>query len=354
MIYFFLALIILLYGSIISLLIYNIHKISFINKIVNKKLSWLLSIVPIIILFLFFNLINSFVIIVHILLFLGLNTIVIKLLKRKISFDIKGLFTIIITIIYLTIGAYLDYHVFETKYDINTNKNLGQQSFKIIQISDSHIGTTFDSNGFKKHLEKIQKIEADIVVITGDFVDDDTKKDDMIKSCNALSLLKPKYGIYFIYGNHDKGYYNNRNFTKDDLENELEKNNVIILKDDVKNINDNIYIIGRKDKSENRKSIQELINNIPKDKYIIDLNHQPNDYQNEMNNVDLVLSGHTHGGQLFPLGIIGRMIGSNDQTYGIEKKGNTYFIVNSGISNWALSFKTGTKSEYGIIEIKKL
>ncbi len=83
------------------------------------------------------------------------------------------------------------------------------------------------------------------------------------------------------------------------------------------------------------------------------LDHQPNDYDNEAESgADLVLSGHTHGGQLFPLGLFGVLLGSNDKTYGIETRDNTTFIVNSGISDWAIKFKTGTKSEYGVITIK--
>ena len=82
------------------------------------------------------------------------------------------------------------------------------------------------------------------------------------------------------------------------------------------------------------------------------MNHQPNDYENEKNNVDLVLSGHTHGGQLFPLGLFDKLLNIDDEYYGLHTRGNTKFIVSSGISNWALHFKTGTFSEYVIIDLK--
>ncbi len=70
-------------------------------------------------------------------------------------------------------------------------------------------------------------------------------------------------------------------------------------------------------------------------------------------NVDLVLSGHTHGGQLFPLMTIENHsnIAEDDRVYGYEKRENTNFIVTSGISDWAIKFKTGCKSEYLIINI---
>lgn len=70
-------------------------------------------------------------------------------------------------------------------------------------------------------------------------------------------------------------------------------------------------------------------------------------------NMDLVLSGHTHGGQLFPLMTIENHsnIAEDDRVYGYEKRENTNFIVTSGISDWAIKFKTGCKSEYLIINI---
>lgn len=73
-------------------------------------------------------------------------------------------------------------------------------------------------------------------------------------------------------------------------------------------------------------------------------------------NMDLVLSGHTHGGQLFPLMTIENHsnIAEDDRVYGYEKRENTNFIVTSGISDWAIKFKTGCKSEYLIINIDGL
>lgn len=71
-------------------------------------------------------------------------------------------------------------------------------------------------------------------------------------------------------------------------------------------------------------------------------------------NMDLVLFEHTHGGQLFPLMTIKNHsnIAEDDRVYGYEKRGNTNFIVTSGISDWAIKFKTGCKSEYLLVNIE--
>jgi predicted MPP superfamily phosphohydrolase len=88
-------------------------------------------------------------------------------------------------------------------------------------------------------------------------------------------------------------------------------------------------------------------------KYVVVLDHEPNDYDNEEDaKMDLVISGHTHGGQLFPLMIFDKMFGANDQIYGIEKRGISTFIVSSGIGDWAVKFKTGTVAEYVVIDLK--
>ena len=336
----------------------NIRKLPCFDKVKNNYVKILLSILPLVLLFFITNFVNAVIIIIHIFIFTLIAQLlfyIIKKYNKKIAIKdyYRILLGVLITVIYLGIGYYLDHHVFETYYEVHTDKYTGGEKFRIVQISDSHIGATFDGEGFKKYMEKINKLDADIVVITGDYVDDNTSDEDMEKASEALSLLKPKYGVYYVYGNNDIGY-TYREGHKEKLYNDLTNNNVRILEDEVVEINDYIYLMGRDDDTKNRsrKTIFELTEGLDNNKYIVDLNHKPSDYENEKNSiVDLVLSGHSHGGQLFPLGLVGRISGANDMTYGIKKINNTTFIVNSGISNWLVDFKTGTKSEYVIIDV---
>lgn len=100
--------------------------------------------------------------------------------------------------------------------------------------------------------------------------------------------------------------------------------------------------------------MEELTEDIDPDKFSIVIDHQPDDYAAQAESgVDLVLSGHTHGGQLFPLMNIENLIDitPEDRVYGREKRGNTNFIVTSGIADWAIKFKTGCISEYLMIDI---
>ncbi len=269
-----------------------------------------------------------------------------------------GYAAIALTLIALGLGWYLDHHVWEKEYTFYTSKL--KDPLKIVMFADSHIGTTFKADGFAKHLKSMQAHNPDMVIIAGDYVDDDTKKEDMITSTQALGQLQTKYGVYFAFGNHDEGYYGKeyRGYSGLDLVNELKKNGVNVLADDVKLLDNEIYIMGRKDASADREhrggrlTMADLTRPLDKSKYIITIDHQPNDYKTQTESkVDLVLSGHTHGGQLFPLNQVGKWIGANDLIYGHEKRGKTDFIVTSGISDWSIKFKTGTKSEYVIINL---
>ena len=336
-----------------------IRKISFLNKIGSKYTPWIIVIIFMLIIILVLGYVDYFVIVFHLALFFGIakffSWIIQKIFNKRISYDYLATGVLIFTIIYFGIGLYYGYHVFETKYEVFTDKEIGNSKFRIVQLSDLHLGTTFDGKGLIKYVDRINKLDADIVVITGDFIDDDTKKSDMIDACVALGNIKSNYGVYFVYGNHDMGYFNYRDFDDYDFRGELRKNNVNILEDTFVELGGNIYLVGRFDKINiNRKSIDELVTDLDKSKYIIDLNHQPNDYENEKNaGVDLVLSGHSHGGQMFPLGYVGLLIGANDRFYGMEKRDNTTFIVNSGLSSWAMDFKIGAKSEYVVVDIIK-
>lgn len=343
-------------------LIRSFHGFSFIDKIgeKSKKISWLVACLPlvVIVIMMMVNGFSTIVCTLHLILFWGLcdliALVVRRFSKKKLSRNLVGTTAILITVIYLCIGWYFAHHVYETSYSFETAKELGQDKLRVVQIADSHLGVTLDGEEFAAEMEKVQKTNPDVVVITGDFVDDDSNKADMVRACKALGELETTYGVYFSFGNHDKGYFEgSRDFSEQDLREELEKNGVIILEDQTVLVNNSFYIIGREDRSEQeRKYMEELMQNLDTSKYMIVLDHQPNDYANEAAaGVDLVLSGHTHGGHIFPAGYIGVLMGANDRAYGTEHRDNTDFVVTSGISGWAIPFKTGTISEYVVIDI---
>lgn len=271
-----------------------------------------------------------------------------------------GYIAIILTVISLAVGWYLNHHVWATNYTVTTNKKV--PSIRLVMFADAHIRTTFDGVGFQKHVQAMQAQNPDLVVVVGDYVDDGTSREEMIQATQALGQMKTKYGIFFVFGNHDKGYYGSahRGFSGEDLVAELQKNNITVLRDETVLLDNSFYVIGRKDASVEReqkgrrKSMAQLVANLDQNKYMITLDHQPADYKNQSESgVDLVLSGHTHGGQLWPMNQVGKWIGANDMVYGHKKQNQTDFIVTSGISSWAIQFKTGTKSEFVVVDIQQ-
>ncbi|MDE6848515.1 MAG: metallophosphoesterase, partial [Ruminococcus sp.] len=295
------------------------------------------------------------VVLIHLLIFWIISDLVAftlrKILKKERNYNIEGICAIIITVIVLGAGWHNAHSISETYYTFSTPKNI--EPLRIVGIADAHLGITLDAEKFSEQIERINNLNPDIVIIAGDFVDDDSTRKDMTQTCQSLGNLKTKYGVYFSYGNHDRGYYNSRDFTFQELETELKKNNVTVLKDESVEINDCFYITGRLDNSfEERLDVKELTENLDTSKYSIMLDHQPNDYANQSKyGVDLVFSGHTHGGHIFPTGYVGLLTGMNDRVYGTEKRNNTDFVVTSGISGWVIPFKTGTKSEIVIMDI---
>ena len=270
---------------------------------------------------------------------------------------LPGTCAIIFTIIYMTVAWYLCTHVWEKDYSFESDRLKGD--LRIVQITDSHVGATFHAQRFHDYVLEINALRPDVVVVTGDFVDDDTSREDMIGSCEALGDLETTYGVYFSYGNHDKGYFSDeaKGWNNQDLCENLEKNGVTILQDESVLLDDRFYLIGRQDKSEemrggSRKTPQQLTESLDPDLYKIVMDHQPLEYDDEAEaGADLVLSGHTHGGQFFPFNQIGVLTRSYERSYGHERRGHTDFIVSSGIADWALIFKTGCKSEYVVVDI---
>ena len=328
------------------------------SRAVTMSLAFVMVLAIVVILCFVFDITNTIVIVTNVAVFLLAGDLVGYILRHMsvgVSPRIVDLVAILACVVYFCIGWYLMHGLWETDYDIVTDKDIG--TIKVAQIADSHVGCGFDGEGFGERLSKIQASAPDILVITGDFIDDSTSKEDMISACAALGRFRAGYGIYFSFGNHDRGYYSDsrRGYGGDDLIAELEKNGVTVLEDESVLVDNRCYVIGRRDDDygrTQRMSASELIEGLDKSKYMIMLDHQPTDYDAEAaSGVDLVLSGHTHGGQLWPLEYIQPLVSKNDRVRGYEKRGNTGFIVTDGISDWAIKFRTGCKSEYNIINI---
>lgn len=308
------------------------------------------------------NLMNAAVCIVHLVLFwLGCDLtawIFHRIRRKKPARYRAGYFAVVLCALYLAGGWFALHHVWETTYTLDTDKPVG--SLRIVQITDAHMGTTLHADDLEAYVDQINALAPDAVVVTGDFVDDDTSRADMLGGCEALGHLQARCGVFFVYGNHDQGYFSeaSKGWTNEEFRKALSDCGIALLEDEARLIDDRFYIVGRKDRSmeqhgRSRQTAAQLLSVLDPQKYVVVLDHQPYDFDAEAEaGADLVLCGHTHGGQFIPINHVGEWIGENCLYYGYERRRNTDFIVSSGISNWAFQFKTGCHSEYTVIDIQ--
>ena len=276
----------------------------------------------------------------------------------------KRVVTIIFCIIFLLLLWYFFYHentdLRVTRYYIKDKKI--NNKFVITQISDFH------NNKYKKLnnelIYNLKLIKPDIIVITGDFID--SRRTDINASINFIKEIKEVSPIYYVNGNHESRMEDYELFKE-----KLVDNDVIVLENDVKEIkykDNNINIIGISDprfvvdkRDKEKGIIKEELKSIDYDKYIytILLTHRPeyiNEYSKE--NINLVLSGHAHGGQinipfLGPLyapgqGLFPKYINS------MYKVNNTNMIVSCGIGNSLMPFRINNKPELVIVELDSM
>lgn len=342
-------------------LVTRFHRFRLFERLAEKHqlLSWLAALLPVaaVMCTYFVNLFTMFVVLIHLMviwILCDLVCFVIRKIRHKPrTRNYAGGAALLLTAAVLGSGWYFAHHVYQTDYQLTTQKSLGGEPLRIAMLADSHLSITLSGADFAEQIDRIRDAKPDVLFIVGDFVDDDTKKADMLRACEALGELELPYGIFYVYGNHDEGYYDYRSFSADDLQDALTENHVTILADESQVIGGRFAVVGRQDYNvPERLSASALAEPLDDSLYQIVLDHQPTDYDAEADaGFDLVLSGHTHGGHIFPAGQIGLLISDNDAIYGLETRRSTDFIVTSGISGWAIPFKTGTISEYCIIDV---
>ncbi len=226
-------------------------------------------------------------------------------------------------------------------------KNL-KQSYNIVQLSDIHIGGLVNKEFISNLVKKVNALNPDIVVITGDMVD--TKLDYAKEALDELKNLKSKYGNYFIVGNHEYfhgvvsiiDYVNTLNIKT------LENENVYIGEKEKGFFLAGVYdVMGYRIESYKPDLYKALIGT---DEYpIVLLAHQPK-FIEEVKDVDLVLSGHTHGGQIVPFNFIVKL--AQPYIKGLHQHNDyTQIYVNKGTGFWGPPMRLGASSEITNITI---
>ena len=275
---------------------------------------------------------------------------------KRIPINIIWLLIIIIAFLY-----WQNNDIVITNIDVN-NGNIPSNfdKFKILQVSDLH-NKKFGKNQ-NKLVKLTKKINPDIIVVTGDAID--SRKTNMDIAINYLSQIAKSYPTYYVSGNHErriKGY--NR------FEELLIQNNVKVLNNKYKNIkigNKEISLIGMKDISfikskDKRKEYLNTLKDIKKEvnnNFTILLSHRPEiiDIYSQ-SKVDLVFTGHAHGGQIrlpFTDGLFAPNQGLLPKyTSGKFKNGSTEMIVSRGLGNSLFPFRIFNRPELIVTTLNK-
>lgn len=243
----------------------------------------------------------------------------------------------------------------------DTSLSNSYDGLKIVHFSDLHYTRVITNKRVRQIVDEINLIKPDIVVFTGDLIDTDStpNEDNKQKLINYLKSINSTYGKYAVIGNHD--YDNHLELVKEIYSlsdfNLLENSYDIIYNDD----NDKIFIGGLNTVSFNLADIDSTMNyfnDFDNINYKIILVHEP-DYAdnivNKYNSVNLILSGHSHGGQV-RLPIIGGIIkNSNASKYDGEyyKINDTNLYVSFGIGVSRYNFRLFNRPSINFYRIYK-
>ncbi|WP_242947519.1 metallophosphoesterase [Desulfosporosinus lacus] len=263
---------------------------------------------------------------------------------------VASLILMLVTII-LIYGSWNARHPVITRYELVVDKEAGSlDQLRIAMVSDIHYGAIIDAPRLTRMLEAINKLQPDVIVMSGDIVDGTVDHEDAQKLVGVLKQMHAKYGIFVVPGNHDRWIRSDA-----DLVHEFQEAGVEVLRDRQLKVGDSFYIIGRDDpgyrRDQGRKDLEELMQGIDAELPVILLDHQPIDIEAaEENRVDLQLSGHTHKGQIFPSHLITSHLYAID--WGLLTKGSYHLIVSSGYGTWGPPLRIGTSPEIVEVSIK--
>jgi len=294
-----------------------------------------------------------FALIQYALLLLPVANLIVYVLKSagvesELAVFYTGITTIVLFIFIFTLGLRNAYSPIVRTYKISISKHVETRSkLKIAVASDMHFGTLSGKGHLSRMIKLIKEINPDLILLPGDIIDDNPRPFVEKKMDQMMKDLTAPLGVFGVLGNHE--YYGGqiREFTK--IMKDIEIN---ILQDEVILIENQLYLVGRKDKTDKkRQSIKQLVQSLDRNKPIFLIDHQPTALQEAMENkIDLSVSGHTHRGQMAPNHLITKRIFELD--WGYKQKEQLHAFVSSGYGFWGPPIRIGSRSEILQIEVE--
>lgn len=214
------------------------------------------------------------------------------------------------------------------------------KDYYLVFLSDVHLGSN-NKNHLKRLINKIEETKPEAVLIGGDLIDSTSF------NFEGLSLFESlKIPIYFVTGNHE--YY---------LKNSTEKlaslkNYQVIMLDNISTLFKGLNIIGVSDNVSIKNKVSYVKELAQKSLFNICLVHKPSIWKQISTDIDIMLSGHTHKGQLFPFNFFVKL--QFKYIYGTYKDHNSTLYVSSGAGTWGPRMRFGSFNEIIKLTIQKV
>ena len=220
--------------------------------------------------------------------------------------------------------------------------------FRIVQISDVHLGLIVRENRLKKILSKVREAYPDLLVCTGDLVDGQINNLEGL--AEILRGIHPAYGKFAITGNHEyyAGLHQSLAFIK--------KSGFTILRGQSVDINGIITLAGVDDPTGRQfngsmgNTEQEVLSGLDREKFTILLKHRPLIDMNSLGLFDLQLSGHTHKGQIFPFSLVTKLYYPRHAGY-LSLPGRSHLYTSRGSGTWGPPIRFLSPPEVTVIDL---
>ena len=268
--------------------------------------------------------------------------------KRLSAGRRKAVFTLLFLIAFETVAAgnFMAGNIVVKNIEVK-NPKIAQYT-RVVQISDIHFSRVIDGRFAEKIVPMINALKPDILFFTGDYMDKGIS--DPLKIAEIMNKIEAPLGKYAISGNHEfyTSYFDCIEF--------IEKNGFEFMDGRVVEIGRNIAVGGVMDRSAEQADVfyhedEKVLKQFKNENFNIYLKHRPELEDGDSSHFDLMLSGHTHGGQIFPFSILVKIF--NMYLAGLyELENGAKLYVSRGTGSWGPPVRFGATPEITLIELK--
>jgi hypothetical protein len=200
----------------------------------------------------------------------------------------------------------------------------------------------------EKLLKIINKINPDILAITGDAI---AKPKAVYEYVEMINGFRAKWGKFGVWGNVE-----HRVLEAEEME-KIKNSEINILENEAVKIKEGLWIVGVNDPFTGYDDLGEALKGVPKEAFKILLAHSPIIAKEaSMEGIDLVLSGHTHGGQIYIPGLshlVCWLYGSGGYVAGLYRVGETHLYVTTGVGTTLLPLRAFCPPEIAILRLER-